>query len=411
MFNVNKRKISIILPDVSIGGVKYLALLLTAIIKLKPNYEITIFEDIKEVYSKKLIIDTLSSLGVIISDNFFSSKFKTHIKFLDRFINKCRQKAYQKKQLKQLKLDKADLLFCPWPYEYNCPDVDMPIVCVPHDFNYTHHFGMSIYEYKNALRIRKQHDIWFKKATPIVSSYFIAKELKRAFPQFDKKVNVIHLSKLNNFNRLDEDKVDNILKELNINFNFVLSANNTTYHKNYNLLYAGYYYLKQKYPNIKLIMTGVGTHDVDGICNSPNYIDLFQNKYDVKGLGLVKDEVLIALMQRAKMVINPSLYEAGNGSGLDAWGLGTPVVMSNIEPFVEQMNVLGVKAQTFDPKDAKDMADAMIRILENSEQTQKDVQDSLIAINNYTWENIAQKYVDVFEKAILEYKNKQVIGC
>jgi len=70
--------------------------------------------------------------------------------------------------------------------------------------------------------------------------------------------------------------------------------------------------------------------------------------------------------------------------------------MYDIEPFREQMDVLGVKAQVFDPKDPKAMAEAMIKIMKNPDQTRKDVQDPLNAINNYTWEDVAQKYIDVF---------------
>lgn len=412
MTSADNRNITVIAPHLSTGGAKYLSVLLSAILKLKPDYLLSIYEDIKEPYAKKLLVSELSPLGIKLyrlNSSEFKEKTKSRIKILNIVINKFRRKLYNRKQLKLNKLmlnkwNESDLLFCPWPYEYDCPNVNMPMSCITHDFNYMHHFGMNVYEFAKALKIRKQHEVWLNKSTPIVSSYFIAKELRKAFPLLEKEVHVVHLSKLSDFKRLADDKVDKILIEVDINFDFVLSANNNTYHKNYNLLYAGYYYFKQKYPKIRLIMIGWGTEDIEGVCNNPNYIDLFKETFDVKGLGLVKDEVLMALMQRAKMVINTSLYEAGNGSGLDAWGLGTPVVMSNIEPFVEQMDALGVKAQTFDPKDAKDIANAMSRILEHPEQTQKDVQDSLAAINKYSWKNVAQKYINIFENSIVEYK-------
>lgn len=401
-------KICVLAPNLSTGGVNYLILLLSAIKKIKPNYEITLLESVRIAYSKELLTKKMIAAGVEVEDfepRPFVEKNKTHINFLDKIINKHRLKRYKSRQVSRNHvINQSDLVFCPWPYEFDCPDVDKPMVCVPHDFNYTHHFGMNIYDYETALKVRNQHEVWFKKASPIVSTHFIANELKRAFPKVNKDVSVVHLSKLTSFNRMENQKVDEILKEHNIDFDFILSANNNTYHKNYSLLYAGYYYFKQRYPDIKLLMTGWGTDNVQGVSNSPNYIDIFQDSYDVKGFGLVDDEVLIALMQKAKMVINPSLYEAGNGSGLDAWGLGAPVVMSHIEPFVEQMNVLGVRAQTFNPKDPKDIAEAMFRVVENPEQVQKDVKASLKAITDYTWDNVAQKYIDVFEKVVNDYQ-------
>lgn len=409
MPNLNTKKIAIILPVCSLGGAKYFSLLLKAIIKLKNNYQIKIWCDMKDAYAKTLIVDALSPLGVEFEDfnpKEFIEKKKSNIKFLNKLINDIRKFKFSLKSIKTKVLNKYDLLFCPWPYFFMCPSIKIPIVCVPHDFNYTHHFGNNIYEKKYAKIIKEQHEVWFDKSTPIVSTNFMANELKNAFPDFKKDVFVAHLSKLNDFEKLPDEKVEQILSNIGIYSEYILCANNTTYHKNFNLLYGGYYYLKQKHPNIKLVMAGWGTEDFNGKSNSPYCIDVFEEEKDVIGLGLVSDEILNALLQKAKLVINPSLYEAGNGSGLDAWGFGAPVAMSDIEPFREQMEILGVKAQTFDPQNAKDIANAMIRIIDNPEWAQNDVEISKEAIKNYSWEKVAQKYINVFEKTMKEHNEK-----
>lgn len=398
---MEKKKIAVVLPTCSVGGAKYLYLLLQAILKLKPNYQIKLWHDFKNDYAKDLIIDKLSPLGVEFkvfnsrnsAKNFFS-KLQSLIKVKNSF------KDVSKKELKDF-----DLLFCPWPYDFNCPKVDIPMICVPHDFNYTHHFGLPVYSNEQASMLKMQHKVWFDKTTPIVSTNFMARELRNVFPELKKEIPVIHLSALNDFEKLEDNSVNKILTGFGVNFEYVLCANNTCSHKNFNLLYGGYYYLKQKYPNIKLVLVGPGTARFNGKSNSATYIDWFSKEKDVVGLGMVSDEVLTALMQRAKLVINPSLYEAGNGSGLDAWGLGVPVAMSDIEPFREQMETLGVRAQTFDPQNAKDIVNAMIRVIENTEETKENVKKSREAIKNYGWDKIAQKYIDVFEKVMKEKKS------
>lgn len=401
MQNLEQRKIAVILPPCSTGGIKYFCLLIKSIIKLRPNYQIKIWKDMKDSYCKSLIDEELANLGIE-AKNFdsriFIEKKKSNIKFLNNAINKFRRLLRSKSTINSRILDTFDLVFCPWPYDYNCPDTNAPIVCVPHDFNYTHHFGMNTYGYEAALRMKNQHSIWFEKSTPVVSTNFMADELKKAFPDFQGDVEVAHLTKLNDFQKLEESRVDEILAENGIKFDYVLCANNTCYHKNFNILYSGYYHLKQKYPNIKLVLIGHGTESFRGKSNSPQYIDVFNKDPDILGYGLVPDEVLVALMQRAKAVVNSSLYEAGNGSGLDAWGLGAPVVMSDIIPFREQIEVLGVKAQLFDPQNGKDLADAIIRVLDNPEQTKKEIILSEEAIKNYSWDKVAQKYIDIFEK-------------
>jgi len=403
MDDLNIKKIAVAFPTCSTGGAKYLYLLLKSVVKLKPNYRIKIWHDMKDKYAKNLIFDMLSPLGIEF-ENYDSREFvekkKSSIKLVNQIINFFRK--FKKKFIKidPKVLNTFDLLFCPWPYDFTCPDVNIPVICVPHDFNYTHHFGMNIYSHEHACRIRAQHQAWFKKATPIVSTNFMANELKNTFPELGKEVSVAHLSMLNDFKKIEDKKVDKILSNLGIDFDYILSANNSCYHKNFNILYGGYHHLKERHPNVKLVIVGYETEGFSGKSNSAQCIDIFHEEPDVFALGLVSDEVLLALMQRAKAVINPSLYEAGNGSGLDAWGIGVPVAMSDIPPFREQMEVLGVKAKLFDPQSSKELAQAVIKIIENPEQAKKDIEASLNAINNYPWEKVAQKYIDVFEKTM-----------
>lgn len=402
-----KKKIAVLLPTSSTGGIKYLYLLMQAIIKLRPNYQIKIWKDKMDLYLEKLLIKKLSPLGVnfeSFNSRAFVEKKKCNIKFINDFLNKLRKKRLLAKGLSLKVLNDNDLVFCPWPYNFDCPETDTPMVCVPHDFNYTHHFGGDIYGYEHACIIRKQQNEWFKKSTPVVSTNYMAQDLRKAFPDFKGYIEVVHLSRLNDFDRLTDEKVKEIFSNYGINFDYILCANNTCYHKNFNILYGGYYRLKEKYPNLKLVVIGHGTESFRGKSNFAQGIDIFQEDPDVLGFGLVPDEVLAALIQRAKAVINPSLYEAGNGSGLDAWGLGAPVAMSDIAPFREQLDVLGVKAQLFDPQSSRDMAKAVIQIIENPEQTKNDVEISKKAIKNYNWEKVAQKYIDIFENAMREGK-------
>ena len=63
------------------------------------------------------------------------------------------------------------------------------------------------------------------------------------------------------------------------------------------------------------------------------------------------------------MVINCSLYEPGNGSGADAWKIGTSVAMSNIPSFKEQLEFLSVKAELFDPTNPESIAKKVNKIL------------------------------------------------
>jgi glycosyltransferase involved in cell wall biosynthesis len=107
-----------------------------------------------------------------------------------------------------------------------------------------------------------------------------------------------------------------------------------------------------------------------------------------------------ALIRCASAVVSSSLYEAGNGPGLDAWARGIPVAMSGIPPFVEHVEVQGVRAKIFDPRDPLDIAEKIGEILSDPERAREDAQESLRRIREVTWERTAEQYLSVFERAV-----------
>ena len=122
--------------------------------------------------------------------------------------------------------------------------------------------------------------------------------------------------------------------------------------------------------------------------------------WDVKGIGLISDDDFSALMQGAKMCINASLCEAGAGSGLDAWSIGTPMVMSNIPAFKDQLNFLGVRAELFEPRESRDIARAINKLLDNPKLAKENAKISKQAMNKYSWNIVAKEYINVFEKYV-----------
>ena len=113
--------------------------------------------------------------------------------------------------------------------------------------------------------------------------------------------------------------------------------------------------IKKHNNKIRLIFTGPGTEVVNGN-NFENFLEICNKNNSIIGLGYIKNEEINYLIKNALIVINCSLYEPGNGSGLDAWKLGSLVAMSNISSFKEHINYLDVKAELFDPINPSDIA-------------------------------------------------------
>ncbi len=148
-------------------------------------------------------------------------------------------------------------------------------------------------------------------------------------------------------------------------------------------------------------MVGHNTHGASGAMRTPWYVDVDTEapveSNQVISLGMRSDEEVAGLIQGARMVINASLYEAGNGSGLDAWALGTPVVMSDIPPFREHIQRLGVRAELFHPRCCFSIRDAILRVLDDESRAAVMVQESKRQMDKYTWTEVAQNYLGAFE--------------
>jgi glycosyltransferase involved in cell wall biosynthesis len=157
--------------------------------------------------------------------------------------------------------------------------------------------------------------------------------------------------------------------------------------------------LARKNLNATLVITGQNTETIHGYgCDTGMILD--REKQNIVGLGYVSTRDMNALISGASAVVTSSLYEAGNGPGLDGWIRGIPVAMSNIPAFVEHIRIQDVRAQVFDPRSPEDIALKLEYILNNPSETAQDTRHSRNALSNLTWTKVAQNYRTVFEETV-----------
>ena len=127
-------------------------------------------------------------------------------------------------------------------------------------------------------------------------------------------------------------------------------------HKNHRLVIEAALLLKTEGLRVDLVFTG-GTHDYR---NARHYDDLVKLAAGlgehVWFLGVVPYDDVLALMEQALAVINPSLFEGWSTTVEEARNLGKAVLLSNIDVHREQAPPRGVY---FEPDDARDLADRM----------------------------------------------------
>ena len=393
-------KLAVVLQSSSTGGWRYTCRLIQAIRRDRPQIAITVYlgRRLKSVGEEGSPRRVLEHFGVQVKAMPYLKSVEPG-NLLRTSIHKLRKTlAYfqYRRWIKDLNLQ--DVVLFAWPFGIECPDIQVPIAFVPHDFNYTHFVGAFVETPRSTQSLYKQHRRWLSKAFPIVSSNFIAQDLKRAFPEFQGQPRVIPISHLGNLVGMDDFEAKKTVGSLGIQGDFILCLNNVSAHKNLGQLLAGYHYARQKFPELKMVLVGFGTEGICGNANTPWYLDNVQDGGNVASLGLRHDREVTALIKQAKLVINPSLYEAGNGSGLDAWMLGTPVAMSAIPSFLEHRVQLGVMAETFNPRCCYEIGEAICRIIDGPDKSKANAEASMLAMMRYTWSHVAASYLTAFEE-------------
>jgi glycosyltransferase involved in cell wall biosynthesis len=136
---------------------------------------------------------------------------------------------------------------------------------------------------------------------------------------------------------------------------FLLYPANAWAHKNHVNLFRAFKILSIKYPNIKLVLTGVRK------AASKAFIDAL-NIPGVEHRGYVSDDELSLLRRHAVCLVFPSLYEGFGMPVIEALSVGTPVACSNTTSLPE---VGGDAAEYFNPLDPEEIAAAIERAIAN----------------------------------------------
>ncbi len=400
------KSLAVVLQDSSTGGWRYTCRLIEGLRSVRPDFKITAY-----LGRGVLSIDRTESPGGVLAAMGVTVKRMPPTRNLDRrstgrfavsLFRKVVGAFAYRRWIQGLK--EHDISLFAWPFGVACPQTGKPIVFVPHDFNYTHFVGSFVDRPQNLSLMKEQHQHWIDNAHAVVSSEFIRCEFARAFPDSNQVPHVIPLSHLGTAGEMKQDAVHSHLEEMQIHGDYILCLNNLSAHKNLGQVLSGFHYVKQKFPKTRLIIAGHGTEGIQANSNVPWYVDHVDKDAQILSLGLRTDAEVKALIQGAKLVINGSVYEAGNGSGLDAWALGIPVAMSDIPAFTEHIRRLGVRAETFNPRCCYEIANAMLRILENPVLASFNATCSKEAMEKYTWLEVAERYSQFFDSLMSNIK-------
>ena len=335
-----------------------------------------------------------------------------YFSFFNKILNKVFKWNFKKsidKEISTLVDQRYDVVYFPSAHMMSFPSLKVPIVSTMHDFNWKYFFGSKIFSDAFCDKMEQEIPKWLSNSHVITLSHATLNECKKLFPHVNSYPEVIPVGALTVYSDMTKESASQILKEKDIEFPYILYPANLFPHKNHLNLYTAFSILKRNpvYKDYKLLLTGAETDQIGfgkaeyrGILKVSSPAEDSCN-YDVIGLGYTSNEFMDALIIGANLLISSSIYEEMCLPAMDAWMFGTPTVLSDIPPFREHEQILGIRSAYFDPMNPNDIANALHYCLSNIEELSLNAIVSKEKMKQYTWENVCRSYMNVFQKAIV----------
>ena len=154
----------------------------------------------------------------------------------------------------------------------------------------------------------------------------------------------------------------------------------------------GYKIAKPNIGDCKLVLGGARGWEYTKIFETVTEYGLEQ---DVVFPGYLPAEDLPKLYSGAKAFVFPSLYEGFGIPPLEAMACGVPVITSDCSCLPE---VTGSAAVLVNPKDSEQLADAMERILTDTDLRETCMRRGLERVKQFTWEQAADKVFEIYKE-------------
>lgn len=231
-----------------------------------------------------------------------------------------------------------------------------------------------------------------KKVVKVLSvSENTKRDLINRFKCNDNLVDIVPNAASEIYEPIPEEIYDHFKEAHNLPDKFVFSAGTLEPRKNYPTLLRSFAQVVQEFPDIKLLIAGKRGWMFDEIYKTIHDLGIEDN---VRFLGYVPERDLVYLYNMATVFVWPSLYEGFGIPPLEAMQSGCPVITSNTSSLPE---VVGDGAIIVDPNDENALADAIIKVLKNSEYSKELVRKGFNQSKKFSWKLSADRFLDIIK--------------
>jgi len=304
-----------------------------------------------------------------------------------------------------------DLLYFTYPVLMGAPPAGVPVVTTPQDFNFRHFLPESD-------PTRRQHEVatrnWLSRSSRILfSTEAVRDELRRFYPEFDARAQVVHLGVDTSEPPPDPAAVAEVRGRRRLPEAFALCVGWVLPHKNQLALVEAAVKLRERGLHLPVVFVGPNATSILRARETgfrEEYPARVRSALDEAGLehgrdflalGYVTDAEIRCLYRLATVFVLPSLYEGFGLPSLEALLAGCPTIMSSIPPLEEQNRVLGGGIPTFDPLQPAALASRIEWVLTHRDEARSAarVAGERVA-REYDWQKTARAYLATFEEVI-----------
>jgi glycosyltransferase involved in cell wall biosynthesis len=195
----------------------------------------------------------------------------------------------------------------------------------------------------------------------------------------EEMIRVIPESIPGNFKKVEKEEITKVLRKHKIFGDYVLSVGVDPRKNTENIIKAFEHSSAGR--DLKMVLVG-----------SPKYMKI-KDARNVRILGKVETDDLIALYSGASALIYPSLYEGFGLPILEAMACGCPVVTSNISSMAE---VAGDAAILVDPYKVDSISDGIEKVLRGPKSY---IEKGLKRVQDFSWEKTARATLEVYKES------------
>ena len=237
-----------------------------------------------------------------------------------------------------------------------------------------------------------------KAARVITVSEASKRDILRYFRVPESRIDVI-------YNAIDErfwlepdvEEVHRVRERYRLTDPFVLYAGNIKPHKNLERLIEAFHLMRHEDPNLKDVQLLIIGDEISKYATLRRAVHRHKLHKHVRFFGFVSDQTLAALYRLADVFVFPSLYEGFGLPPLEAMASGTPVITSNVSSLPE---VVGDAALMIDPYDPAAIADAMKRVLTDTD-LRVDLQGrGLARAREFSWARSIARVREIYEEVM-----------